>query len=342
MTDEADMMAGDETRSRVFYLVNDYWACGWYRCYVPGVALKSLGYKVVLDRELRPEDVEAADVVVFQQLSMPAHIEMIRASNDLGKLTVVEIDDDLWNLVPTNPGHLHWGKAEAKRIARECVAAAQLVTTPTHALAEKLRTMNPNVRVLPNMLPTTGWDYPEPKAQREDAITIGWAGSYSHLGDLRVVNEVLLQLLDHYPHVEVAIVGKPDFTDLDEHERIRFIEPTDINGYPKLLEQFDIGLIPLADNLFNRAKSDLKFVEYSRIGIPSVASKLEPYLRTVKHGENGFLASSPKDWLKHVTRLIEDVELRRSIGAAAQAYAKTRTIDTVIDRWERAYGLTRP
>jgi glycosyltransferase involved in cell wall biosynthesis len=202
--------------------------------------------------------------------------------------------------------------------------------------------MNPNVKVLPNMLPADGWDYPQPRVQREDKVVLGWAGSTSHGGDFRVIDGVVQQLLDRYPHVELVIAGGPPEQELAAHERIRYLEPTDIQHYPTLLEHFDVGLIPLADTAFNKSKSDLKFVEYGMLGIPSVASKLEPYERTVKNGENGFLATSPKDWLKYVTRFIEDVELRRTLGARAQEYARTRTIDHAIEKWERAYGLTRP
>ncbi|NTU71283.1 MAG: glycosyltransferase family 4 protein [Coriobacteriia bacterium] len=328
-------------RQSVFFAVNDYWACGWYRCQVPGAALERLGYSVIVGHQITAHEIEVSDVVVTQQPSRSPQLSAIRAANAAGKLSVVELDDDVWNLVASNPGYEYWSRPDVRRFAHQCVEEAQLVTTPTHYLADKLRKINPNVRVLPNMLPPTGWDFPKPKAQREDKVTLGWAGSVSHAGDFRVVDSVIHQILDRYEHVDMVVAGGPELIDIHQHPRLRHIGATDIESYPTLLEQFDIGLIPLADTTFNRGKSDLKFVEYSMLGIPSIAAKLEPYEKTVKHGENGFLASSAKDWLKHLTRLVEDVELRRAIGAAAQAYARTRTIDSAIDRWERAYGLTR-
>jgi glycosyltransferase involved in cell wall biosynthesis len=330
------------TRTSVFYFLYDYWACGWYRCYVPGVALKELGYRVLLDEAIKPSDIDTHDVIVVQTPSGPKQLEAIRAANSAGKLSVIELDDDIWSLSPSNPSYPYWSRPEVKLNARSCVEEAQLVTTPTHALAEKLRTMNPNVKVLSNMLPTTGWDYPVAHLQREDRVVLGWAGSKSHGGDLRMIGDVVRQLLDRYPQLEFVVVGGPGELEIEAHERTRFLKATDIQHYPAMLEQFDVGIIPLAETAFNRSKSDLKFVEYSMLGIPSVASKLEPYLHTVKHGENGFLARSPKDWLKHLTRLIEDVELRRTIGARAQEYARTRTLDHAVEKWERAYGLTRP
>jgi len=332
---------GHASRTSVFFNARDTWACGWYRCYVPGVALKRLGYRVTLDAQLGAADIASHDVIVFQQPSSPAHLAAIRSANEQGKLTVVEFDDDVWSLSSANPAHAQWNRPDVRSAVQSCVSEAQLVTVPTHALAERMRAMNPAVRVLPNMLPAEGWDI-EREARPGDGLVMGWAGSQSHGGDFGVIDGIVQPLLERYPHLQMVIVGGPAAIELAPHERITRVPATDIEHYPQRLALFDIGLIPLADTTFNRSKSDLKFVEYGRLGIPTVASKLEPYLKTVKPAENGFLAKSPNDWLKHLTRLIEDEPLRRTLGSAAQDYARTRVIDAAIDRWERAYGLMRP
>jgi glycosyltransferase involved in cell wall biosynthesis len=338
----AESTPGTEApRRSVFFCAVDSWACAWYRCYVPGVALMKLGYKVVMDEQIQGDDLETADVVVIQQPSKPEELAAIRVANETGQLSVAELDDDLWNVLPGNPSYGFWSRPDVKYLATACVQEAQLVTVPTHILAERIKPMNPNVRVLPNMLPSEGWEYPEPKEQREDKVVIGWAGSTSHVGDIALIDAVVQQILDRYPQVEFAIAGGPPVPELRQHPRVRPLKSTDILGYPKLLEKFDIGVIPLADTAFNRNKSDLKFVEYSALGMPSVVSRLEPYLRSVKHGENGFFAATPSDWLKYLSRLVEDVELRRSVGATAQEFARTRRIEHAIDKWVRAYGLAK-
>jgi glycosyltransferase involved in cell wall biosynthesis len=38
----------------------------------------------------------------------------------------------------------------------------------------------------------------------------------------------------------------------------------------------------------------------------------------IEHGRNGLLASSPAEWLEHTERLIGDLDLRRSLAAAAR------------------------
>ncbi len=333
-------MATTGNRS-VLFVIDDWWACAWYRAYVPGVQLKKLGYDVVMDDKFRLEDIERFDVIVFQRKYDPRFLEAIRQANAAGKLTVYELDDDLWSVARNNPAYNVWGNPQILAGAVGCMRECAMITTTTHYLANRLRTFNPNVKVLPNMLPASGWDYPEPHEQREDRVVLGWAGSSSHVEDLHILDDVVQQMLDRYPHVEFAIAGGSMLANITEGERVHRLAACDIRNYPKLLESFDIGLIPLTDTAFNRAKSDLKFVEYSMQGIPSVASKLEPYLKSIKHGENGFLAANGKDWIKSVSRLVEDIDLRRTIGARAQEYARTRTIEDGIVKWEKAYGLTR-
>ena len=47
------------------------------------------------------------------------------------------------------------------------------------------------VRVLPNMLPRETWEYPAPKEQSEDRVVVGWAGSTSHVEDVRIAMNVM-------------------------------------------------------------------------------------------------------------------------------------------------------
>ena len=336
------MSEEQKSRTSVFYRSVDSWACGWYRCYVPGVELQKLGYRVAMAQDLHERDVIDHDVLVIQAPCVPEHLAGIRLAKQSGKLTVVDLDDDLWNLMPTNPVYSFWSRPDVQYLLTACAQEADLLTTTTHYLADRLAPRNSNVRVLGNMLPADAWDYPAPKEQHAGKVVIGWAGSPSHVGDLTLIDEAVRQTLDRYPHVEFVFVGGPKQPEIAAHPRVRTLPASDIAGYVRMLGGFDIGLIPLSDTVFNRCKSDLKFVEYSMVGIPSIVSKVEPYLRSVKQGENGFFAASPKDWIKTLARLIDDPELRLAVGTRAQEYARTRTIDQAVGRWEKAYGLTRP
>ena len=96
----------------------------------------------------------------------------------------------------------------------------------------------------------------------------------------------------------------------------------------------DIALAPLEmNNVFCRAKSEIKFVEAGALGLPVVASNIDPYRDSMSEGRNGFLASDEKGWTQALTALIQDSQLRTELGEAARqtvmrSYSpRARTID---------------
>jgi glycosyltransferase involved in cell wall biosynthesis len=292
----------------------------------------------VLHDRIHLQSVDMCDVVVFQRPSHPDAADAIVRARGNGKRVIVDIDDDMWSIHPSNPAYEHWNRTSRQEVLEFCLSAADLVTVSTPDLLSVVRPMNGRVTVLPNMLPAESWPTARGDRGLDHRIVVGWAGSRHHEVDLAILSGILETLLDAYPQIEVAIAGTKDLP-FRPHARLRLIPGVMIEQYPSILEQFDIGMIPLVDGRFNRCKSDLKFLEYAMVGIPSVASKVGPYESSVVHGVNGFLARNPKDWLKHLRRLIEDAELRRSIGAAAREFAETRTIQGNIGLWERAYEL---
>jgi hypothetical protein len=324
---------------RILYTVEDTWGSAWYRCHVPGVELMRHGAEVVTQTGTDWQLFEQCNIAVFQRPSDPQALRAISTAGPAGKLAVVDLDDDLWNIHPSNPGYRPWQKPGKLATLEECIRRAHLVTVSTEPLVPIVRPMNRNVVVLPNMLPSEHWPADLTGRPAHDPLTIGWAGGASHAADLDLLSGTIETILDAHPDVEFAFAGMRQ-APFRPHPRIRSIASVTVEQYASVLDQFDIGVIPLVDDRFNRCKSDLKYLEYSMMGIPSVVSKVEPYQESVRHGVNGFLARNPKDWLKHLNRLIDDAELRATIGAQARAFAESRTIEDNIRLWARAYGLT--
>ena len=323
---------------RIRYVVNSYWACAWYRMYSPGVALKRLGHDVILGEELTPDRVQDCDILVMQSRGV-AQAEAIQYAHSLGKIVVFDIDDDLWNLTPDNAAYPTWNRPGALHGLSQALGMADVVTTTTDVLARQLRRHSDNVVILPNMLPEEHW-----RIERElhpERIVVGWAGSSQRQRDLADLVSVVPTILDSYPNVELWLTGEEHAEMFKPSDRIKVLEGVRVDHYPELLRSFDIGLAPLREDKFNAAKSDLKFLEYGMLGIPTIAQKFTPYEQSIVQGENGFLARNAKDWLKYMRRLVEDAELRRTIGERAKAFAETRTIERNIGLWEKAYGLTR-
>ncbi len=324
---------------RIRFVVDDTGASRWYRAEVPGDELRRRGHHVTIGNRLDRSEVPSLDVVVFHRQFLPGAVAAIEHVNASGKVSVYDIDDDYWNVPPTNPLYERWRDPGLLRGLEACVRAAQVVTTPSPVLAESLRGLNPVVRVLPNML--RGEDWPLPERRESERVVIGWGGSASHLPDLRMLAGAIEQVLASEPRAEFRTHGLREVP-FAPGDRLRVLPGVPLEDYPSLVASFDVGLAPLEDTRFNRCKSDLKVLEYAAAGVAVAASKVAPYERAVRPGETGLLVGpSAKDWLKAVRRLVTDGSLRAGMGRAGRAWAETRFIerDANIGRWEKAYGL---
>jgi hypothetical protein len=71
----------------------------------------------------------------------------------------------------------------------------------------------------------------------------------------------------------------------------------------------DIALAPLADNAFNRCKSNIKLLEYGIAGVPIIASMVGPYFHG--YGMTAISrAGTPSEWFDSLEALIEHSEYR--------------------------------
>ena len=90
------------------------------------------------------------------------------------------------------------------------------------------------------------------------------------------------------------------------------------NIYAKVLDETDISIAPLADNKFNKMKSNLKQVECWSRKIPIVTTDIPPYNVDGVHEHNCILIpnkkNSDKYWFKYLKKLIVDEDYRKKIG----------------------------
>ena len=157
--------------------------------------------------------------------------------------------------------------------------------------------------------------------EREGRLVVAYfSGTGSHNRDFLVVASPLIQILEEYPQVELHISGQLDLGEgfAPYAERIKRAPYLPWRELPFVIASVDINLAPLEpENPFCRAKSALKYFEAAAVGVPTVASRMEPFERAIVHGSNGLLAGSEEEWLEALALLIEDGEKRRAIGEAA-------------------------
>ncbi len=85
------------------------------------------------------------------------------------------------------------------------------------------------------------------------------------------------------------------------------------------VQGFDVGIMPLPDDIYTRGKCGLKALQFMATGRPVVISPVGMNTTLVQHGENGLLASTEDEWIGALERLRDDPELRRTLGRRGRA-----------------------
>lgn len=197
---------------------------------------------------------------------------------------------------------------------RMTVKLADMVIAGNPYLAEHAQKYNANVDILPTGLDTEKYRVPV-KPRRDGMIRLVWIGSRSTLKYLAEIKPALEEIGSRFDNVVLRIISD-DFLDLENIlvEKCSWSSETEATD----LTACDIGLAPLPDNRFTRGKCGFKILQYAAASLPIIASPVGVNAEYVKHGTHGFLAKDNPQWVKCIVALIEDADLRKTIGAAAR------------------------
>ena len=158
-------------------------------------------------------------------------------------------------------------------------------------------------------------------AKRNDGcINIGYlSGSITHNEDFKLIGNVLHKILLEYPAVRLYLVGHIDIPqDFEDVRQQIVVKPfQNWKKLPALIAELDINLAPLTDTIFNRAKSENKWMEAALVKVVTVASDIGAFRESVDNWKTGVLCRDEKDWLEALRKLIEDEKLRRKVAEAA-------------------------
>ncbi|MFD9465322.1 glycosyltransferase family 4 protein [Streptomyces sp. NPDC060027] len=332
---------------RIHFWTADGSGSGLYRGVLPAMSLHWLGHDTSANQRL-PEDWrnQGFDVVVGCRIAKPGTSRTWREMRDHGIRLVMDLDDDYFHLDFTNPAARKWADPVLRQGLLANIGLSDTVTCCSESLAAVLREVHGDVRVVPNGLPAQYLgavrDY------NPETLSVGWAGTSSTMHELQVPGVVrgLNRIADYGRPggVAVQVVG------LDAAKAIGcglqgarlgacgWVE--DFGRYLQAVSAFDVWVAPYRDTAFNRAKYPTKWLESSMLGIPLIASDIEPYRRVIRHGENGFLVKREHEWGRLLKQLADDPALRQRIGMAARAEASASILQATNVQWQAA--LTAP
>jgi glycosyltransferase involved in cell wall biosynthesis len=318
--------------------------CTFARIYTPLRALEAMG-----EVEYTLEPIWPWRAAAFQRLlrdlpnwdivwvARPRHylmLPLMREARRVGTPVLVDIDD--WLLEePDSFDALQWvGTRTSQDTTRRSILAADAVTASTPIIAERCAALGVRAHVVPNAVDCRQFT----RLSRDHGIlTIAFCGTIAHRDDVPLIAPALRQLLHtHAGQVRVVTVACPipDLQGMDAYTHHAFVPATD---YPRLLSELriDIGLAPLYDTSFNRARSDIKYLEYSATGAATIASPVVAYRDTVQE-DRGVLVheNTAEAWAEAILRLVDDAPLQRRRANNAYEWVRgERSIEATAHTW---------
>lgn len=358
-------------------VTGEYGGIGYYRAYGPAKALKQNNHQVdVLGVELidliDKEDVfnsymkvvEPYDLVVIKQADTANVAKLIGACKETNTPIAMDLDDLITDIDPDNPavdqGYTQGGAKQAFAIATLSMVDALFVSTQPLAeeykkfLKLKLNLELP-IYVLPNCCDTSLWT--KQKKNTENLTVIGWQGSITHDEDLKIVFPAVKAMMEKYEHVVLSLTGgvrQETFNDVIVPlfgekllDRIAVNEGTpSFNGFPAYMAKhmWDIGVIPLRNTRFARAKSHIKWLENSLLGVATIASDVYPYREPVQgtaviqDGKTGILCKDD-EWEEKLEKLIINQSTRKYLARDARDFVYDNwTYENHLHKWEDAFA----
>lgn len=361
---------------KVYFVGGELLGCVYVRCLLPMWHNGWGGNRVSLKKPMKSvkqmkEELLNADIVVFHRPEQVEHHGLGMALRAAGKKIVFD-NDDTFQLDKYHPffcidsENFQKNIEYKNNIVNNFILNSDLVTCTTEYLKNEYSKINKNVVVLPNYIDPMDWPKPLPKNE-SGKVRIGIVGSTGYAHDYEVIKGII-EKLDERDDVTIVLFGfnsfskdKPDSSDSKEQELINKVLEKEIefwtarknveklhwvsmDKYYKALNdlKIDFVLIPRRENNFNKAKSNIKFLEMAMVETPVIASKFSdgssPYEKDID-GTNGLLVNNTEEeWNEAIEFMINNKKERQEMGKKAREYVLANyNIKDHAYKWAEAY-----
>ena len=225
-----------------------------------------------------------------------------------------DFDDAVFLRDSYSPKGTHDGR-RLRRFAATVRACDAVIAGNDFLAAEAARWTSPQrVHVIPTCVDPAL--YPAlPPWPFAGAVQLVWVGSSSTLRGLRTIAPLLEDAGRAVPGLQLKLICDR-FLRL---ENVAVVEcPWSAANEATEIAGADVGISWLPDDDWSRGKCGLKILQYMAAGLPVVANPIGVQPEMVRHGETGFLAATPEDWIEGVQALAQDPALRRRLGEAGR------------------------
>jgi glycosyltransferase involved in cell wall biosynthesis len=154
-------------------------------------------------------------------------------------------------------------------------------------------------------------------------LTICWTGSPSTYQYLEPVLPRIDEASERLGGARLILMGaprvayRPHSLEIAEYEWTTETEPV-------LMREAHVGLFPLPDTAFTRARGGGKLLLYLACGLPVIASPTGIALQILEAGRTALFAADGEEWTAAVETLGSDAELQAKMSKTARQAAEAR------------------
>lgn len=238
-------------------------------------------------------------------------------------------DDIVFSIPQKSAARKHFGKDTKARV-RKAVALCHRAIVTTAPIAEALRGMVDDIRVMPNYLERSRWGDLQPPRNERRKLRVGWAGAQQHQGDLEFILPVVEATANEVDWIFMGMCPpKLRYHVAEAHNAVPF------DQYPAALAALDLDLAiaPLELNRFNTAKSNLRLLEYGAVGYPVIATDILPY----RNAPVTRVPNNPQAWIDAIRAHVHDLDATRAAGEQLREWVLSDwMLDQHLDEWLKA------
>ncbi len=248
---------------------------------------------------------------------------------------IFDFDDAIWlqNVSEANKTFV-WLKNPNK--TSRIISYSSLVIAGNEYLKNYALKYNSKVIIIPTTIDTK--EYNRIEVPKDDKIVIGWSGSITTIQHFEYAIPILKKIKKKYKDkVEFRVIGDSNYVS-DEL-------PVNATSWNKQLEiqdlsYFDIGIMPLPDDVCAMGKCGLKGLQYMALEIPTIMSPVGVNSEIIIDGKNGFLAATEEEWIDKISMLIESEELRLKLGKEGRlTVQKFYSIDANKEKYRSVFTI---
>jgi ubiquinone/menaquinone biosynthesis C-methylase UbiE/glycosyltransferase involved in cell wall biosynthesis len=154
-------------------------------------------------------------------------------------------------------------------------------------------------------------------------FTIVWIGSESTIHYVEKIKGSIIEACNKTNGKFVVIGANIHIPDI-QLELVDWSTETE----KKYLKSSHVGIMPLTDDNWDKGKCGFKIIQYLASNIPVVASPTGVNSVIIQHGFNGYLASTPDDWIDCIFNIFNNIENKKIVSNGYKVVRESYSIDS--------------